>query len=163
MQSAARGADVEGEAGERKRQRAGRDVRGPGDRESHRPPRDLSERCAARIVDVEDARPIARQHLEQAPLGLKVMLHVLMKIEVIARQVREDGGGEARPVDAAERQRMRRHFHRAGAAPAVDHFAEKPLHIGCLRCRTRRLAKLVADLVRHGAEYPAPNACRLED
>ena len=37
-----------------------------------------------------------RQHLEQPPLGGEVALHVAVEIEVVARQVGEDAGGEAR-------------------------------------------------------------------
>ena len=45
---------------------------------------------AARIVDVDDRRRAGRQHLEQPALGREVLLHVAVKIEMIAREVRED-------------------------------------------------------------------------
>ena len=84
-----------------------------------------SSDSAARIVDVDQARRVARQHLEQPALGLEVLLHVGMEVEVVAGQIREDARRERHAVDAMQRQRVRRHFHRAGAAPAIDHLAQQ--------------------------------------
>ena len=86
-----------------------------------------------------------------------------VKVEVVARQVGEDGGGETHLVDAAKRQRVRRHFHRAGAASTVDHLAQEALNVGRFGRRARRLTQLVANPVRHRAEHAAWNARGFED
>ena len=82
---------------------------------------------------------------------------------MIARQVREHAGGERHPVHAAQRQRVRRHFHRARAAARVDHLAQQRLDVRRFRRRARRLADVVADAVGHRAEQAAPDAGRFED
>ena len=95
---------------------------------------------APRIVDVDDRRRSRRQHLEQPPLGCEVLLHVAVEIEMIARQVREDARRESDAGHALQHQRMRRDFHRAGTAAAIDHFAKQPLHFRGFRRRVRCVA-----------------------
>ena len=58
------------------------------------------ERGAARIIEVDHAWRIARQHLEQATLRAEVRLHVFVKIEMVAREVREDRAVELKSDDA---------------------------------------------------------------
>jgi hypothetical protein len=60
----------------------------------------LDQRHAPRIVHVDDAWRMPWQHLEQAALRLEVRVHVRVEVEMITRQVGEDGGGERHPVNA---------------------------------------------------------------
>ena len=108
--------------------------------------------------------PPSRQQLEQPPLGGEVLLHVAVEVEVVARQVGEDAGGEAQVVDAPQRQRVRRHLHHAGAAAVGHHLAQHPLQLGRFRRRPRsRLDLAIADAVADRADAPAADAGRLED
>ncbi len=129
----------------------------------HCPRRDRDQRCAARIVEVHDARGAMRQHLEQTTLGGEVRLHVAMKVEVIARQVREHAGGERDGIRAAQRERVRRHFHHGGAAAVVHHLPQHLLHVRRLRCRSGRFDVRMSEAVDDGAEQPAPHAGGFED
>ena len=82
---------------------------------------------------------------------------------MIAGQVREHAGGERDAIDPAQRQRMRRHLHRAGAALSIDHFAQKLLDVGRFGRRTRRFTDLAADAIGDGPEDAAADAGRVED
>jgi hypothetical protein len=74
-----------------------------------------------------------RQHFEQPALRGEVRLHVLMEVEVIARQVAEHAGGEAHAVDALQRQSVRRDFHHRGTAAVLQHLAQQLLHVWSFR------------------------------
>ena len=128
------------ESVERERQRPGPDVGGGVDRVGDRTPRRGDQVRAAPIVDVDDAHGALRQDLEEAALGGEVRLHVAVEVEVIARQVGEDAGGKPQAVGAAQRQRVRRHLHHAGAAAFGQHAAQHLLQLGRLgrRARARR-------------------------
>ena len=41
----------------------------------------------------------SRQHLEQPTLGREVVVHARVEVEMVARQVREDAGGEPDAVN----------------------------------------------------------------
>ena len=69
------------------------------DRVRHRTIDDFGQRCAARVVDIHHGGRIRRKQLEQPALGSEVRLHVLVKIEMIARQVRVDPGSKADSID----------------------------------------------------------------
>ena len=82
---------------------------------------------------------------------------------MVACQVREHSRRKRHPIHASQRQRVRRHFHRARAAALVDHLAKQRLDVRCLRRRARRFVDDVADAVGHRAEQAAPDAGRLEN
>ena len=160
MDRAARRAHVEAEAVERERQRARCDVGRAADRVGHRTAAGIRERGTAGIVEIDQARRIARQHLEQPPLRLEVRLHVLVEIEMIARQIGEHAGREPHAIYSAQRQGMRRYLHCARAAAAIHHLAQKSLQVGRFRRRPRRLAHIVApraDPIRDGPQQPGSN------
>jgi hypothetical protein len=97
---------VEGEALEPEGERTGSHIRVPADRVGHRPAGDFRQRHTSRVVNIHNAGCIRRQHLEQPALGGEVRLHVLVKIEMIPRQVREDSGSKVDSIDATHRQRV---------------------------------------------------------
>ena len=149
--------------GQRHLDRPRRDVGGRVDGVGDRPLADLDERGPARIVHVDHARRVGRQHLEQPALGGEVRLHVFVEVEVIARQVAEHAGGEAHAVDALQRQRVRRDFHHRGAAALLQHLAQQLLHVGRFRRGARGFAILAADAVGDGAEHAGAKAGGVED
>ena len=87
--------------------------------------------CAVRIVDIHDAieRAARAGAFKQAALGGEIILHGVVKIEMIAGQIGEDGHGEAAAPQAIERQRVRAAFqHRV--RPAFPHdFGEEALQV----------------------------------
>ncbi len=97
-------ADLERETGQRELERPGRDVGVAGDRECDRFAANVDQRRAAGIVEVDRAGCVGGQHLEESALREEVVLHVLVKVEMVAREVREDPGREPHAVDAFERQ-----------------------------------------------------------
>ena len=56
--------------------------------------------------------------------------------------------GEPHARDALQHERVRRHFHRARLAAALDHLAQQPLHFRRLRRRVRRVALVGGDRAR---------------
>ena len=83
---------------------------------------------------------------------------------MVARQVGEDAGGEAQVVGAAQRQRVRRHFHhaRAAALRAACRAASAAAPALPASCAARRASR-AADAVADRADAPALDAGRLED
>ena len=150
---------VEAEAAEGALDRSGLNVRRPIDRVGDHPRQGATELLAARIVDVEDGRRAGRQHVEQAPLGLEVLLHVAVEVEVVPREIREDGRREAHEIDAMQRERVRRDLHRTRPAAAVPHLGEQPLHFRRLRRRVRGVL-LVGDARAHAKAHRADVARR---
>ena len=58
----------------------------------HRPIRQLPESLASRVIQVDDRCPSPfSEHREEPSLRLEIVLHCRVEIEVILRQVREDG------------------------------------------------------------------------
>ena len=81
--------------------------------------------AAVFIVDVDDGGlPRAVDLIEEDPLRGEVVLEVFVKVEVVLREVREDGRGEMDAVRPLQRQRVRRHFHHRVAHAGVDHLRE---------------------------------------
>ena len=61
----------------------------------------LRQSVAVGVVDVDD-RPLRVEFHEQLALGVEVVLHRRMEVEMVLRQVREDRGGEMDRVGAVE-------------------------------------------------------------
>jgi hypothetical protein len=80
-----------------------------------------------------------------------------------AGQVGEDAGSEADVFDPAQRQRVGRHFHRAGTAAIDHHLAQQPLYFVGFRRRPRGIFFLAAVVVGHRADAAAANARFIED
>ncbi len=117
---------------------------------------------AARVVEVDHAGRVVGQNLEKTTLREEVRLHVRVKVEVVARQVREDGGCEPDPIDTLERQRVRRHLHHSGSTAVSEHLREELLHVWRLGRRARCLAVLSAQAIRHGSQESGFEIRRIE-
>src|SRR5207302_9208412 len=102
---------------------AGRRERG------HRHRRGFGEPAPVLVVDVNHAYD--RRH-EQRRLGPEVVLQVGVEVQVVLRQVGEDGHVEAGATDPAQGQRVTRYLHRGGGYPALHHDREQRLQVGCL-------------------------------
>ena len=116
------------------------------------------------VADVDDAdsrrRALAGQ--EQQALGEEVVLHARMEVEVVLRQVREHGRGEANPAGAPELERVRGDLHRAGAIPAVEHRAEARVQVDRLGGRALDWTLLAADDRRDRAQQAGLLVRRLQ-
>ena len=60
-----------------------------------------------RILRSRTARPRKQQFLRR-----KIILHRVMKVEMVARQIGKHGSVKMQPVNPSQSQRMRRNFHR---------------------------------------------------
>ena len=109
------------------------------------------------IVDVNDRAGLLffrlrSEIMEQFGLGLEIIFHRAMKIEVVLGQIGEDGDV---PFDSAGSflgQRVRRDFHRGGAATGVDDLREQFLNVERFGRGSDRRQNTIADFVLHGAE-----------
>ena len=95
--------------------------------------------------------PITRRH-EQRRLGPEVVLQVGVEVEVVLRQVGEDGHVEAGTRHPAQAERVARHLHRGGGHPALHHDREQRLQVGRLRGGQRAGQPLLPDPELHPAD-----------
>ena len=107
------------------------------------------------VPDVHRGRRRLRPR-EEPSLGLEVLLHRPVEIEVILAQVREDERVEADPVEPSERRAVRRRLDRGAAVSRVDHLAKETMQVDRLRRGERRGALLPADDPAHGPDQPRP-------
>src|SRR4051812_4791618 len=113
------------------------------------------------VVGVRD--PHARQlRGEQPPLGLEVVLHRGMEVQVVLVEVGEHRGGDPDRVRPPQLERVRGDLHRARDIAGVEHRAERPLQVDRLRRRARRLVLDAADDGLHGAQEPTGAAGSLQ-
>ena len=87
---------------------------------------------AVRIVDIDDAASerSGAGAFKQAALGCEIVLHRVVKIEMIARQIGEDGSRKAATPQTIERQGVRTAFQNRVVPPARTISERK-------RCRSR--------------------------
>ena len=163
MDGSARRANIERQAVERERQRSRPHVGGPVDRVGDGPSSRRDHVEAATIVHVDHRDGALGQQLEQPPLRGEVRLHVAVEIEVVARQVGEDAGGKSQPVDAAERERVRRDFHHTRAAAFDQHLAQHALQLGRFGRRARRVELALVDAIADRADATARHAGGFEN
>ena len=96
----------------------------------------LQEPLSPRIVRVDDAaQRVARR--EEHCLGLEVLLHRPVVVEVVVAEVGEDRDVEVDALDPCLDQRVARHLHgdrmtMAVGLLAVAHTGQHPLHLGGL-------------------------------
>ena len=109
------------------------------------------------VTDV-DGRGRRRVAEEEPPLGLEVVLHRRVEVEVVLAQVGEDQRGEPDPVQAPECRAVRGRLHRATPVARVEHLAEEPLEVDRLGGRPRRRAALAVDPGLDRPEQPRPAA-----
>ena len=102
----------------------------------------------------EDAAAVDDRGVEQPRLGVEVVLHRRVEVEVVAGQVGEAADGEFDPVDASEAQRVARHLHHDGVDALLEHQRKQGLQIGRFRCGQRAGQILAGDPDADGADQP---------
>ena len=83
-----------------------------------------NETATVLVVAIDDGRARVRDLVEQDSLRGEVAVEILMKIEVVAREIREDGGRELDAVRSLQRERVRRHLHHRVVHAGIDHLRE---------------------------------------
>ena len=84
---------------------------------------------------------------QPAQLGVTVILHRLVPVEMILREVRPCRGLVINADHAVEIHSVRRDFHGAKIALLVDHFREDGGQIGRRGVRSQQGAELVAGVL----------------
>ena len=92
----------------------------------------LGEPATVLPVHVHDAR--RGPAVEQAGLGLEVVLDVRMEVQMVLRQVGERTDREVHGPDPREGQRVRGDLHRDRLDTTFDHHGEQRLQVRGLRC-----------------------------
>ena len=95
-----------------------------------------------------------RVRFEQQGLGLEVVRHGGVKVEVVAGEVGETTDREVGAVDPAQRQRVTRHLHDHRVHAALGHRGEHRLQRGGLRSRQRAGDVGAVDADADGADQP---------
>ena len=116
----------------------------------------VGHRAPGVVVDAHhDAAGAQRRGgVEQQRLGLEVVGHAGVKVEVVPRQVGETADREMGAVHPAQRQRVTGHLHDHGVHPAFGHRREHRLQRGSLR-RGQRAGNVGAvDADADGADQP---------
>ena len=113
-----------------------------------RRPRFALKPLAEGVVDV-DHHPFQAGPAEQPRLGVGIVVHVTVVIEMIARQVGQHRDVERRAVDAPLREAVRRHLHRARDCALLPVLRETLLQFDGVgrgvECRGERTREAVAD------------------
>jgi hypothetical protein len=131
------------------------------DGDGHRVRELRGQAAAVRVVDVDDAH--ARRGVgEERALGLEVLLHVAVEVEVVLREVREHRDVPVDRRGAPQGERVRGDLHDHGAVAAVEHLRERPLQVNRLRGRAHGIAPLPRDDRADGPEQPGGQATGLE-
>ncbi len=104
------------------------------------------------IVDADDGTLRSRGG-EERRLRLEVVLHRPVEVQVILREVGEDGGIEDQSVDSAEGERMARHLHGDRVNPPLAHGSEQCVQVGRLRRGARTGELLIAKVDPRGADH----------
>ena len=132
------------------------------DRErNERQGRSGSERSPSLVVEVHD-RTFGHLRAEEQRFRVEVRVHRAVRVQMVLRQVREDGAREVRALDPIEREALRRRFHRSAADPRVAHRRKEPLQIDRFRGRPCHRQNGVADVRLDGADYARRNTQRAE-
>ncbi len=115
---------------------------------------------AVGIVHVHGGGPGRRE--EQPSLGLEVLLHVAVEVEVILGQVGEHGDRESDPGRPVERQRVRADLHRAGPVARLEHAPKGRLEVDRLGGRPLDLLLHPAHHLLDRSQEPGPDPLGLE-
>ena len=123
-----------------------------------------AHRRAGRIIDVHHRDPVGREMpTEQQLLGLGVLVHRAVDVEVVLRQVRERRDRELEAGQAVHRQRRRRHLHHRVGHAVGDHLRERRVqHVRCRR-GVRRVVALAVPAVVDRADHARVVAGRAQD
>ena len=125
----------------------------------------VGEAPPVRVGDVDGrgwAASLGSRLDEQPSLGVEVLVHRAVEVEVILAQVREDERAEANVVQPMLRGRVRRRLHRAAAVTRVEHVPEGALEVDGLRGRVPHRPPLASDPALDGAEQARPVSGRGE-
>ena len=116
-----------------------------------------------KIVRIDHQRGTRRVSgdFEELHLGLEVLLHRAVVVEMVLREVGEDGGGKRQAMSAMLIERVRRNFHRASAAAMSAHLREQGLDFEALRRGVRGRHMLTAKVVKDGAEQSAAHLAEI--
>ena len=90
---------------------------------------------AIRIIRIGDCHCIGFQMIEEFLLGLEVVFHRAMVIEMIVGQVGKDADIEVNGVHSALLNADGRSFQGTGLDPGTDHVMENAMQIINIRCR----------------------------
>ena len=82
---------------------------------------------AVRVVDVEHR---GLGHRKEPMLRRRIRFKRLMKVEMVARDVRQRGDTKAHIFDAIERERVRADLHRDRPCAELMHLGEERMQIG---------------------------------
>jgi hypothetical protein len=109
-----------------------------------------------RIVSVEYGQGgwLRPSPQEELLLGLKVILHGLVEVQVVASQVGENGRSKGTAVDAIENQAMGRDLHHRPARAGIAQFGQETLQVKRLRRGLASGNDTAGGVVFHRAEQP---------
>ena len=141
----------------------GHDVLGPPVRicashaDGHRIVCERGHGAAGVVVDAHHRNVCVRRRLgvEQPRLGVEVVVHRRVEVQVVARQVGEAADREFHAVDPAESERVAGHLHHHGVDARLQHRRQQRLQLGRLGCGQR--AWLIAPVDPHADR--ADQAC----
>ena len=126
----------------------------PGRADGHRVPDPGGHGAPGVVVDAHHGAAGAQRRtgIEQHRLGLEVVGHGGVKVQVVAGQVGESAHREVGAVDAAQRQRVAGDLHHHGVHPTFGHHREHRLQRGCLGRGERAGDVLAVDADADGAD-----------
>ena len=85
------------------------------------------------VVNIDDSAafflPLTSEALEKRGLGLEVLLHRLVIIEMILCEIGENGCVEVDPARAMLHERVARNLHGHGLVSGIDHLGENFLKV----------------------------------
>ena len=88
----------------------------------------LAEEMSVSVVNIDDSAAffflLRGKAFEKLALGLEVLLHRLVIIEMILREICEDGGVEFDRARAMLHERMAGDFHGHGLVSCIEHLGE---------------------------------------
>ena len=113
------------------------------------------------VVDAHHAAPGVRRR-EQQRLGGVVVLHRLVEVQVVLREVGEEGHVEDGAVDPVLGERVARDLHDDVGGARLPHHGEQRVQVGGLGRRADRLDPGVPDPGLHGSQQPGRLAERAE-
>ena len=93
--------------------------------------------------------------LEELHLRLEILLHRAVVVEMVLREVREDGGGKRQAMSAMLIERVGGDLHGAGTAAIAAHLGEQALNLQRLRRGVRGRHLLAAEIIKNGAKQSA--------
>ena len=82
------------------------------------------------ILRVDDGQAVGRERVEEPGLGRGVRLHGAVVVEVVAREVREDGDAEGERGDALLVECVAGDLHGSGGAAVLEHQGEGAADLG---------------------------------